>query len=154
MSPLTRLYPWTRSRADRNSSREYSAELAQRAADSVPPGALVLDAGSNPGTPYYSGFGQYRHEFVDIQAESANITYMEQIPFCPQQVLREWHRVLEPGCGVWLNTPLLRRTRAAVRFLSIEPLDRLACFEKRVSVSEEAGRARRPLRRFLTRGMS
>ena len=60
MSPLTRLYSWTRSRADRNSSGEYLADFAQRAVDSVPPRALVLDAGSSPGTPHYFCFGKHR----------------------------------------------------------------------------------------------
>ena len=71
MSPLTRLYSWTRSRADRNSSGEYLANFAQRAVDSVPPRALVLDAGSSPGTPYYFCFGKHRHESADIQAHAA-----------------------------------------------------------------------------------
>lgn len=42
MSPLTRFYSWIRSWANRNSSREYLARLAQRVADSVPPRSLVV----------------------------------------------------------------------------------------------------------------
>jgi SAM-dependent methyltransferase len=127
MSTLTRFYSWIRSRPNRNSSREYLAEFAQRAADSVPAGSLVLDAGSSPDAPYFSRFGKHRYESAEMQGESANITYvcdltsipvederfdivlctqvLEHVPY-PQQVLRELRRVLKPGCRLWLSTPL------------------------------------------------
>jgi SAM-dependent methyltransferase len=127
MNPLKCFYSWIRSRPSRNSSREYLAEFAQHAADSVPAGSLVLDAGSSPDAPYYPCFGKHRYESADMRGESDKVTYvcnltsipvendrfdlvlctqvLEHVPY-PDQVVRELYRVLKPGCRLWLSTPL------------------------------------------------
>lgn len=127
MSLLNRFYPWIRTRPHRNSSREYLAEFAQRAADSIPAGSLVLDAGSGHDAPYYPLFRKHLYESADMKVGSANVTYicdlssipvendrfdlvlctqvLEHVP-CPNQVMRELCRVLKSGCRLWLSTPL------------------------------------------------
>jgi len=127
MNPLRSFYSSIRDRPNRNSSREYLGEFAQRAADSVPAGSLVLDAGSSPEAPYYSCFRAHRYESADMRGESGNVTYkcdltsipvdndrydmalctqvLEHVPY-PDQVIRELHRVPKPGCRLWLSTPL------------------------------------------------
>lgn len=127
MSLPNRLYSWIRARPHRNSSREYLAEFAQRAADSIPAGSLVLDAGAGHDAPYYPFLKKHLYESADMRGVSGKVTYicdlssipvendrfdlvlctqvLEHVP-SPNQVMRELCRVLKPGFRLWLSTPL------------------------------------------------
>src|SRR5215210_9514252 len=113
-----------------NSSRAYLPRFLARAAESVEPGQLVLDAGA--GRAQYRGlFAHARYETADflavkgkkyaqpdyvcdlaaIPVEDARFDHvlltqvLEHIPE-PRLVLAELHRVLKPGGTLWLTAPL------------------------------------------------
>jgi len=112
-----------------NSSRKYLDNFAHTAASSVPQNGLVLDAGAGS-CPYKHHFSHAKYESADfckLDGQYAEITYicdLASLPvdnnrydliFCsqtlehvpnPQQVLQEFHRVLKPGCQLWLSAPL------------------------------------------------
>jgi SAM-dependent methyltransferase len=113
-----------------NSSRVYLQKFAQKAAESVPDGGLVLDAGAGD-APYQPLFKHARYESADFcrveNAPYAQITYvtdLAELPvednrydliLCsqvlehlnePSTVLRELYRVLKPGKELWLSAPL------------------------------------------------
>jgi SAM-dependent methyltransferase len=111
-----------------NSSREYLARFAQRAADSLPVGARVLDAGAGD-SPYKNIFTRARYESTDLctvekkYGRLSFISDIEKLPirencydlvFCsqtlehvtePQLVIDELWRVLKPGGKLWLTAP-------------------------------------------------
>lgn len=113
-----------------NPSRRRLAEFVQRAADSVPSGSLVLDAGAGD-CRYRVHFARHDYESADFAAVdkdySGNLTYvcdlreipvedqrydlvlltqvLEHIPE-PGRVLGELRRVLKPGGAIWLSAPL------------------------------------------------
>jgi SAM-dependent methyltransferase len=115
-----------------NSSRVYLDRFAQNAAASVPPGALVLDAGAG-NSPYRTHFetAGHRYESADFaelkKTYARDLTYrcrLESIPvedarfdlvLCTQTLehlpeplaaLREFRRVLKPAGSLWLSAPL------------------------------------------------
>jgi SAM-dependent methyltransferase len=107
-----------------SSSRIYLRAFLVRAAASVAPDSLVLDAGAGPGTQYRALFDQHRYESADF---SGDVTYrgdiaslpvedhrfdlivstqmLEHVPN-PGAVLRELFRVLRPSAQLWLTAPL------------------------------------------------
>jgi SAM-dependent methyltransferase len=113
-----------------NSSRTYLHRFLERAAGSVQPGQLVLDAGSGR-APYRGLFAHARYETADfvavkgkkyaeqdyvcdlarIPVEDARFDHvlltqvLEHIPE-PATVLAELHRVMAPGGTLWLTAPL------------------------------------------------
>ena len=96
------------------------------AADSLPPEALVLDAGAGK-APYRKLFERVRYESADFKRYEHRQTYvcdlaaipveearfdaaicsqvLEHVPN-PAAVLSELHRVLKPGARLWLSAPL------------------------------------------------
>jgi SAM-dependent methyltransferase len=113
-----------------NSSRVYLEEFAEKAAQSLPSGSIVLDAGAGD-APYRRFFVHTRYESTDFyRVEGApydRVTYicdLSAIPissqrydliFCsqvlehvpePQSVLNELFRVLKPGGELWITAPL------------------------------------------------
>jgi SAM-dependent methyltransferase len=127
MNPLKAYYNYIRHRSGRNSGREYLMDFVMRAASSVPAGALVLDAGSSESAPYRDCFQGHRYESADFAGDPGALTYvcdlteipveaarydlvvctqvLEHVPR-PEPTLAELHRVLKPGCKLWLSTPL------------------------------------------------
>jgi SAM-dependent methyltransferase len=111
-----------------NSSRVYLDAFAREAAESVRPGARVLDAGAGRG-PYRKWFPHVEYESADVvrSPDPDSIHYvsdlselpvedarydlilmtqvLEHVPE-PTNVLREVRRVLRPGGAVWLSAPL------------------------------------------------
>jgi SAM-dependent methyltransferase len=112
-----------------NSSRYYLDCFAKEAADSLPNGALVLDAGAG-NCPYKYHFSHVRYEsadFCQVDKEYGEITYvcdlttipvednrfdlilcsqaLEHVPE-PGKVLEELFRILKPGGSLWLTCPL------------------------------------------------
>lgn len=112
-----------------NTSRKYLNDFAKEAAESVPEGSLVLDAGAGP-CPYKHYFTHVTYEsadFCQLKTQYGSITYvcdLANIPvdderydliFCsqvlehipePKSVLKEFNRVLKPGGQLWLSAPL------------------------------------------------
>lgn len=112
-----------------NSSRYYLEQFARSAADSLSPGAMILDAGAGD-CPYKYLFTQMNYEsadFCEIEKQYGEITYvcdLREIPvndcrydlvFCsqtlehlpePQGVLQEFYRILKPDGKLWLTAPL------------------------------------------------
>ena len=112
-----------------NSSRKYLSTFAKRAADSLPHGARVLDAGAGEG-PYRDIFEKMSYESTDIsmvEEQPGRISFisdLKNIPiktdsydlvFCtqtlehvpdPQLVINEICRILKPGGKIWLTAPL------------------------------------------------
>lgn len=113
----------------KNSSRKYLADFAQQAANSVPAGARVLDAGAGE-CPYRSFFGHVAYESTDlclVPKAYAKLTFicdlaripvkpdsydlvlcsqtLEHVPD-PKLLLGELYRVLKPGGKLWLSVPL------------------------------------------------
>ncbi|MBV9761126.1 MAG: methyltransferase domain-containing protein [Acidobacteriaceae bacterium] len=107
-----------------NSSRVYLEQFIRRAAASVPPGSLILDAGAGESTPYRSLFGHLKYESADTAGDATykgdiaslpvkgnrfdlilSTQLLEHVPQ-PAAVLGELFRVLKPGCRLWLTTPL------------------------------------------------
>jgi SAM-dependent methyltransferase len=107
-----------------SSSRIYIRRFLKRAAASVPPGSLVLDAGAGFEQPYRSVFAQHLYESADFEGD---VTYRGDIAALPvedrrfdlivstqmlehvrnpEEVLRELFRVLKRGRQLWLSTPL------------------------------------------------
>jgi len=112
-----------------NPSRARLDSWVSKAAEGLPEGAIVLDAGA--------GAGPYRHLFAGVNYESADfaqldkryteLTYvcdltaipvedarfdrvicnqvLEHVPE-PEAVLAELHRVLKPGGELWVSAPL------------------------------------------------
>ena len=113
-----------------NSSRVYLDAFARRAAASVQPGALVLDAGAGQG-PYRKYFAHVGYEAADFEqvpgkdysgnhyvCDLSSIPVddsrydlvllsqvLEHLPR-PDLVLAELHRVLKPGGRLWASAPL------------------------------------------------
>ena len=112
------------------SSRNYLKKFSQRAAESVPPGALVLDAGAGE-APYRSLFDHTHYETADFceidKPYYDMITYVcdlrsvpvhndrydlilltQVLEHCPEplKVLKEMNRILKPGAFLWLSAPL------------------------------------------------
>src|SRR3712207_2554853 len=113
-----------------NSSRAYLRRFLERAAQSIQPGQLVLDAGAGR-APYRDLFAHARYETADflavrgkkyvqpdyvcdlaaIPVADARFDHvvltqvLEHIPE-PARVLAELHRVLKPGGTLWLTAPL------------------------------------------------
>lgn len=104
--------------------------FARRAAQSLPAGARMLDAGAGD-SPYRQLFAHAQYEAADIckrdqhgYAHVQHICDLSAIPvedarfdlvLCtqvlehvpePQKVLRELHRVLKPGASLWISAPL------------------------------------------------
>jgi SAM-dependent methyltransferase len=116
--------------AANNSSRVYLHRFLARAAESVEPGHLVLDAGAGQ-APYRDLFEHARYETADFLAVKGKkytepdyvcdlaaipvegdrfdhvllTQVLEHIPE-PQKVLAELHRVMKPGATLWLTAPL------------------------------------------------
>jgi SAM-dependent methyltransferase len=113
----------------RNSSRAYLDAFAREAAQAVPAGGKVLDAGA--GDCRYSEFfvaaGYESADFCQVEKPYGEITHvcdLAHIPveaerydvvFCtqtlehirvPLNVLEEFYRVLKPGGQLWLTAPL------------------------------------------------
>jgi SAM-dependent methyltransferase len=129
LKPLRRARRWIDERP-MNPSREHLSAWLANAADSVPPGALVLDAGAG-NAPYRGLFEHARYESADLFADDRKLkhrpTYvcdlaeipveddrfdaaicsqvLEHVPH-PPAVLAELHRVLKPGARLWLSAPL------------------------------------------------
>ena len=116
----------------RNSSREYLRKMIQEQADSLPPAAMVLDAGAG-NCMYSPQFEHVNYESADFcQVEKAYAKYGEITYVCdiaeipveddrydfvlltqvlehvnePKAVLREMHRVLKPGGRMLVSAPL------------------------------------------------
>ena len=112
-----------------NSSRVYLERFVRQAADSLPPGGLILDAGAGD-CPYQPLFNHARYESADFCEEDLNygkITYvcdLTSIPvederydlvLCTQVIcelpdplaaLKELYRVLKPGKELWISAPV------------------------------------------------
>jgi SAM-dependent methyltransferase len=112
-----------------SSSRRHLERFAQAAADSVPAGALVLDAGAGD-APYAPLFSDKRYETADFTqgdrpyVQPTYVCDLASIPvedcrfdlvFCsqvlehvprPSEVIAELTRVLKPGGRLWLSAPL------------------------------------------------
>ena len=112
-----------------NSSRAYLHRFLVRAAQTVGPGQLVLDAGAGR-APYRSLFAHARYEtadflavqgkrytkpdyvcdLADIPVAEARFDHvlltqvLEHVPD-PGRVLAELHRVMKPGGTLWLTAP-------------------------------------------------
>ena len=104
-------------------------QFVRRAAASVPSGSRVLDAGAGQ-CVYASYFSQHRYESVDycegnkkygeinyvcqlhetpLEEESFDLMLLTQVlehVAEPASVLKEMHRLLKPGCRLWLSAPL------------------------------------------------
>lgn len=126
---MTSIFARVASKSYSNSSRIHLARFAQEAGESVPPNALVLDAGAGEGY-YRQYFSHSRYEsadFCQVAKKYAQIDYvcdLAQIPVegerydlvfltqvlehlpDPAVVLRELHRVLKGGGRLWISTPL------------------------------------------------
>jgi SAM-dependent methyltransferase len=113
-----------------SSSREHLERWIREAANSVPPGSLVLDAGAGQ-SPYAKWFSAHRYESADFaqvaKDYSRELTYvcdlaslpvederfdlivmtqvLEHLPE-PGRVLGEMRRILKPGAVIWFSTPL------------------------------------------------
>lgn len=112
-----------------NPSRYHLLRFAERAAESVKPGALVLDVGAGD-APYRSLFDHVTYESIDfckVDKEYAAPTYigdataipvsdgrydlvlmtqvLEHLPD-PMKVLCEVNRVMKPTATLWLSCPL------------------------------------------------
>lgn len=112
-----------------NSSRIYLDRFVRAAANSLPAGALVLDAGAGEG-PYSKHFTRHRYESTDFEklgkkyrantyvCDLSNVPVedgrfdlvvltqvLEHLPE-PLAVLKEMHRILKPRCKIWASTPL------------------------------------------------
>ena len=112
-----------------NPSRKYLHDFASRAAVSLPPSALVLDAGAG-NCPYRHLFAHAKYESADfgqLDKEYGQLTYvcdlaelpveanrydlilltqvLEHLPE-PLTVLHELYRVLKPTGELWLSAPL------------------------------------------------
>jgi SAM-dependent methyltransferase len=113
-----------------NASRVHLDAFVRRAAASVAPGALVLDAGAGHG-PYRAHFGHTRYEAADFERVPGKgydgnhyVCDLAAIPVEPHRydlvllsqvlehlpeptaVLTELHRVLKPGGRIWASAPL------------------------------------------------
>ena len=112
-----------------NSSRYYLENFARAAAESLPIGAIMLDAGAGD-CIYKPLFSHVTYEAADIckldkaYGEINYVCDLSEIPvednrydlvFCsqtlehlpdPQKVLKELFRVLKPGGKLWLSAPL------------------------------------------------
>lgn len=118
-----------RDRVWQNSSRVHLDRFAQKAGESLAPGARILDAGAGI-APYRAHFAHAVYETADFcrvdkayaqmdfvcdlaDIPVANERYeavlltqvLEHVPE-PQRVLREVLRVLTPGGHLWLTAPL------------------------------------------------
>jgi SAM-dependent methyltransferase len=112
-----------------NSGRLYLDRWVGQAAQSVPTGSLVLDAGAGGGL-YKTYFSKHEYEsadFCQVNKDYGEITYvcdLSAIPVEadrydmvlmtqvlehlaePQKVLKEIYRILKPGAALWLSAPL------------------------------------------------
>jgi SAM-dependent methyltransferase len=113
-----------------NASRVHLDRFVERAAASVSPGALVLDAGAGS-APYRHRFAHTRYETADFKqvdkTYAPDVTYVGDLAAIPVEdhrfdlvimtqvlehlpepitVLREMHRVLTPGARIWASCPL------------------------------------------------
>jgi SAM-dependent methyltransferase len=116
-------------RVEMNPSRFHLTRFVERAAQSLNPGALVLDVGAGD-APYRSLFSDVTYESLDfckVDKEYAEQTYigdataipvederfdmvlmtqvMEHLPD-PMAVLCEIHRVMKPHATFWVSCPL------------------------------------------------
>ncbi|MBN1147482.1 MAG: class I SAM-dependent methyltransferase [Anaerolineales bacterium] len=113
----------------RNSSRIHLEQFARRAAQSLPAGDLMLDAGAGT-CPYKQLFGHARYESADFcqidEIAYGEITYVCDLTSIPVEdhrydlvlctqvlsqiqepliVLKEFYRILKPGKELWISVP-------------------------------------------------
>jgi|SRR5579875_1105559 len=68
-----------------NSSRVYLEQFLRRAAHSIAPGSLMLDAGAGESTPYRPLFSMHRYESADI---AGDVTYKGDLASLPVEDCR------------------------------------------------------------------
>jgi SAM-dependent methyltransferase len=132
-----RLLP-RRARERLNINRHRIGLFVQRAADEIPPGSLVLDAGAGEGR-YRERFGRHRYVSADLAVGDVDWDYSGLTTICdlhvlpyrrdgfdavlatqvlehlrePGRFLAEVRQVLRPGGTLWLTAPMTFREHQA-----------------------------------------